>query len=293
MDLIEIEDDLVSSYAPKRRRAPKIPRSDQKTHIIFKMINIDHDQLELRPEYIDMHKEELKPIIRVEIADSCYHSTQTGTKFEPFIRKSVSRPPLRPERNHADDKPFERKICFYCQYSTLSRYDLEQHMFTKHAKSHALDPKSKMMKVINPNVNMKMDPNSTNQGRTSFIPTILRKAPDIQIAPKPITATLQSFRIINVSEIPAKTAVKSIFRPTISKIAPKNKICYLRPGNIGTFDAEQKIVSEKTPSEKTQSLFLKNDSFKVLPSESTLQSSSNDCLISSAIVCPHNNNLQT
>ena len=72
------------------------------------MVNIDHDQLELRPEYIDMHKEELKTIIRVEIADSCYHSTQPGTKFKPFIQKPVSRPPLRPERNHADDKPFER-----------------------------------------------------------------------------------------------------------------------------------------------------------------------------------------
>ena len=69
----------------------------------------------------------------------------------------------------------------------------------------------------------------------------------------------------------------------------------LRPVNISTIDAEQKIVNSlaKTPSEKTQKLFCKNDSFKVSTSESAMQSSSNDPLISSCIVCPHNNNLQT
>ena len=28
-----------------------------------------------------------------------------------------------------------RKICFYCNYATLSHYDLEQHMYTKHTTS--------------------------------------------------------------------------------------------------------------------------------------------------------------
>ena len=171
-------------------------------------------------------------------------------------------------------------------------------MFTKHAKSHGLNPQSKMMKVINPHPNIKIKLNSTNPGSANFVPTILRKAPDIQIAPKPVTgkgpknlrdtidsdvllflpseAAFQSFRIINVTP----------------KIAPKNKIRYIRPANINTIDAEQKIVSEKTPSETTQNLFRKNDSFKIFTSESAMQSSSNDPLISSAIVCPHNNNLQ-
>ena len=71
------------------------------------MVTIDHDQLELRPEYIDMHKD--KPnTIRVEIADPCNQSTQPAARSLPFIRKSVSRPPLRPDRNHTDEKPFER-----------------------------------------------------------------------------------------------------------------------------------------------------------------------------------------
>ena len=177
-------------------------------------------------------------------------------------------------------------------------------MFTTHAKSHGLNSQSKMMKVINPHPNIKIKVNSTNPGSASFVPTILRKAPDIQIAPKPVTgkgsknlrdtidsevllflpseAAFQSFRTINATP-----------KIAILKIAPKNKIRYLRPVNISNIDAEQKNVSEKTPSEKTQNLFRKNDSFKIFTSESAMQSSSNDPLISSAIVCPHNNNLQT
>ena len=72
------------------------------------MVNIDHDRLELRPEYIDMHKAKPNTIIRVEIADPCNQSTKPTARSLPFIRKSVSRPPLRPERNHTDEKPFER-----------------------------------------------------------------------------------------------------------------------------------------------------------------------------------------
>ena len=72
------------------------------------MVNINHDQLELRPEYIDMHKEKQNTIIRVGIADPCNQSTQPEAISQPFIRKPVSRPPLRPERNHTDEKPFER-----------------------------------------------------------------------------------------------------------------------------------------------------------------------------------------
>ena len=72
------------------------------------MVNIEHDQLELRPEYIDMHKEKQNTIIRVGIADPCNQSTQPEARSLPFIRKPVSRPPLRPERNHTDEKPFER-----------------------------------------------------------------------------------------------------------------------------------------------------------------------------------------
>ena len=60
-------------------------------------------------------------------------------------------------------------------------------MFINHAKSHGLNPQSKMMKVINPHANIKIKLNSTNPGSASFIPTILRKVPDIQIAPKPVT----------------------------------------------------------------------------------------------------------
>lgn len=63
-------------------------------------------------------------------------------------------------------------------------------MFTKHAKSHGLNAQSKMLKVtnvINPHANIKIKLNSSNPGSLDFAPTILRKAPDIQIAPKPVT----------------------------------------------------------------------------------------------------------
>ena len=84
------------------------------------MVNIDHDQLELRPEYIELLKEKQNAIIKVKIADPCNQSTQPGARSEPFIRQSSirqPRPPLRSERNHTDENPFQRhssKIVLIC-----------------------------------------------------------------------------------------------------------------------------------------------------------------------------------